>query len=540
MRHPKLMDSGVGPGRSVGGGVTIGAPTLSAQTISSAQINITATYMGPALWDLYQYIIWYSTSSSGPWTPVYYVSSSSPVTVSVLGLSANTNYYFYGQVETLSLQLSDASAQVSAITASSGGYKWNPGHYVQRDVNQFGTDVATGNLAPTYALMDQCFAHQGVKGMEFFVYWAWLENPSTPGDYSGNWNMSAYYGFRLIDALIARAASYSPPRQIMIHYRSYQPVGGSPASYTFPSGYMPSYLNSGTYVTTGAAQNSTTGIIGGAFVSSNAYYTYGISYPRFWDPAVMTRLIALATGYANRYDTNPRVEMTSWLDESTLQIYPGHGILGSEFNLVSSNCVNTLVGNGNYFQAIRAVWPNTQLRWWGNFYYADSDADALTINNAAIASKWAIGGPDMAPKTGVNPGWTDAQKVYTGYNTSGVLVGGRTDYTGQAQHVAEIEPAECTLKNGSWPPAQVGSGVFATGPMAGMNQYLCTHICWCQNTGYPTAYPGGDNSVTYDAPHPNLLDYIDYSAGFHTGNNASLTSVTAPAITNLAYPPLWP
>jgi hypothetical protein len=423
---------------------------------------------------------------------------------------------------------------VTASRTGSGHIKWNPGHYIARDVHQLQRDLA--NLSQTFAYMDTWASHPGVKGFQFFVRWSELENPNVPGDYSGGWTAD-YAGFRLWDALIARAASYNPPRQVSFHLDSYgdgSTAGGQ--SYAFPRGHYPAYLNSSTYVTTGAAQNASTGVLGGAWVNSSPSSGSRVSdYPRFWDPAVMTRLIAMSSAYGARYDKNPRVEMISWLDESVVDSpdYP------------TDDAVPVMTGPNGYFAKVRAGWPTTQLRYWLN--YANHQPNVPTLLDSAIASFFVIGGPDLANESGTSARVISGNLAYRGVNPDFTVNSGRPDYRGRAAFAGEVEGDSYVLRNlvGTTYPlpvstdytAQFGTGVFATSMLREINLYQGSYVFWYQNT---QGYAGGYPFMQMDTASPNLLDYIDYSEGFHTAGNASLNTALAPAILNKTYPPLWP
>jgi hypothetical protein len=507
-----------------------------------------------------------------------------------------------------------------------GKLKHNPGHYISNLSGDWSHDNAS--LTNTKAMMSNTASHKGVKGWLFFMYWNQMESPTSTGvvgtssNWDGSWTTVAGYpagqpqGFALWDALIAYANSLSTLYGQTFHccFHNYTYGGASSPGgqgYAITSASVPTYLGGSSFNTTSVA-NSTTGVLGGVWVNSSTSSGSGVAwYPRTWDPAVMTRLVNMMQAYGNRYDSNPTVAVVSWLDESVISSPD-----------VINNSSGTLVGAGNYFQAGRAAWPTTRLRWWAN-YLNDSITNGQMFYQmqAAKASYWDVGGPDSVAEVpidlpsapqGINPSpnrWLNANHCWRGlYSdatlvqfTSPVIVGQTSasmhtpwalssgNYTlslsDKQQHTATLtngstfvtwvggatapitqiiltewayttsissglinnvgqygfmginEGDDCVLRgSGQGPPAQFGSGYF----------WDLVNDCVTNGGGYffwtyfiNPSFVQPDPSVNFYSPAPNCLDYIDYSAGYITAANSSLTPAKAPPL-NITYPPGFP
>jgi hypothetical protein len=414
-----------------------------------------------------------------------------------------------------------------AASSGSGKFKFNPSvFYIELDQNtSFSTQLARMKSLKA--------ANPQLRGVQVFWNWAALENPALVGgaaQYDGSWgsqtNVDQMGGFKLVQTFLDAAAAIGV--QFMLHNYSY--LGASAAgaqSTSFPSAFAPAYLAGSAYGPNTASSN---GIFGGVWINSYTGNTVGkAGYYRYWVPAVMTRLIALATAYGNHFDSHPNLESTSWLDESAIDPQTSYSDAGA---------IGTMIGPGNYFQAIRAAWPTTQLRWLGNYLQSLGAIDQFLA--AAFASKWNTGGPDTANESGpqfrsVDADWR-ARGLTAALGNGGVPASGVPNYTtmGAGNH-RQVEGEDLsydivtntTIGN----TRHIGDGVCAH-IVAQANLMKATHMVWFDNT-----FTGPNRNRTNTA-HPNLLDFLSSAA---QGGNVAVNGVTAGiALTTTTYPSSWP
>jgi hypothetical protein len=239
--------------------------------------------------------------------------------------------------------------------ATSTGIKWHPGHYVWLDPH--------ATQAAQLAAIDSLSAETTVQGFQLLINWASLEG-TTPGDYS--------QGFALVDMYLAKLASLQVPKRLIlgVNERSF---GTPPAAGTgcadAAAGLLPAYL----------ATNSDGGC---AIAAPGAAGSLAVT-ARFWESNVMDRLIALSQAYAQRYDTNPLVEMFMGNGETSVAAPAGSGF----------NAATYYVQLKRWFDASEPAWPHTQLRLAAN--YGGSNAQMLDLMTYASANGGVIiGGPD--------------------------------------------------------------------------------------------------------------------------------------------------
>lgn len=392
--------------------------------------------------------------------------------------------------------------------------KFNPGAYIYLDRNTSWDQ----QIARTAAYVP----HTSVAGFQVITFWAQWENPNVPGDYSGGWDTSGNSGFKGMDKMLAALSAYSRPMRLMWHLSTYGFAGSNqPAS--FPSNFMPTYLGGATY---GPNTPATNGIVGGAWVNA---YNSGVnvaSYARYWTAPVMGRLIALIQAYGARYNSHPLFEMASFIGESTTPLTTGY---------TDDSAFAQLSGANNYFQASRTAWPNTQLRFWGN--YLQDPSKCKEFIDAAVASFFTLGGPDCVNETGSNTRIFPFNLAYRGINpVTGVLDNTYTNYVGKGCYVSEFEPDEEMPRSGAAGPATFGDNNWSDYINFSANLQLSSYTTWFDNTY------GGNNDkrfggyLTSQPTHPNAIDYIDslYNGGTVNGATAGTT------VTNRTYPSLWP
>lgn len=410
--------------------------------------------------------------------------------------------------------------------------KFNPSiAYIQLNLN----DSLSSQLSRMLQLKA---ANPWLRGFEVFWTWARLENPSLVGgsaQYDGSWatgdqtNVNNQRGFRLMDTFVNAAASIGC--QFMFHLYSFG--GGASAgsqSATFPSFWVPAYLAGSVY---GPNTVTSNGVFGAVWQNSYSSNTVGVSrYIRYWTQLTMDRLISMGIAYGNQYDSNPNVETFSFLDESAVNQQTGYN---------DSGAAATTLGVGGYFQALRAAWPTTQLRWWNNYLTTISAMD--TFMAEAKKYNWTMGGPDTANEApyansdgiyrSIAGDWR-----YRGF-TAALGDGGVNDpalpnYVGVAHNMREVEGEDLsydivthtTIANGR----HIGDGVFAH-LVAQANLMGATHMVWFDNT-----FTGPDRNRTNTA-HPNLLDFMNSALqGGSVNVNGAVAGIS---LTNTSRPSSW-
>jgi len=275
-----------------------------------------------------------------------------------------------------------------------GGIKWHPGHYVWLDPHT--------SQASQFAALDALSSETTVQGIELQVNWSSLEG-ATAGDYSN--------GFALIDAFLAKLGSLKVPKRLMlgVNERSF---GTPPAAGTdcadAAGKLLPAYLS--TYSDGGCAI-ALPGAAGSLAVTA-----------RFWEPAVMDRLIALSQAYAQRYDQNPLFEMFFGNGETAVAAPPGSGF--------STTAYATQLKR--WFDASEKVWLHTQLRLVANYF--GSDAQILDLMTYASANgDVIIGGPDPELPLPVITRKVQANEVFR------AAEGGGKDFRGVVPWIGEVE-----------------------------------------------------------------------------------------------------
>jgi hypothetical protein len=396
--------------------------------------------------------------------------------------------------------------------------KSNFGLYIYLDRNT--------NTTQKLSRMSYFSTKPAVIGFQDICFWSKFENPTVPGDYSGNWDASGDSGFKYVDKMLAACAAMSPPRHWMMHLTTYG-FAGSNLSTSFPSSYLPSYLSSSTY---GPNTASTNGIFGGAWINC---YNSGITvamHVRWWTTPVMNRLIALLQAYGARYDAHPLFEMCSVVNESTVATQSGY------------SDAQSIPQYQAMFPAGRASFPTTQLRFWLNYI---GNQYVKTLIDLAVANFWAIGGPDCVNETGVNPRPFATNKAYRGINpNTGLQDSSYTNYVGKGVWVSEFEPDEegpRSAKAGTNPPDYTGNPALGDG---NWTNYVAQAVA--QGAQYITCFDNGytgNNTKRFQGywptqpSHPDALDFWNsvFLAGGGNSNGAQ-ANITLP----MTPPSLWP
>lgn len=494
------------------------APTgVSAVDIDSTSIRVTWNLVaGATSYNVYQGGVLDTAGATSP-----FIDS---------GLLPNTPYTYNVSALNISGEgpLSSPSSATTVPASLGGKFKFNPSiYYIFIDQNQ----SRASQLARMQALKA---ANPRIRGFQVFWVWADLENPALVGgnaQYDGSWasqtDVNQMKGFKLMDTFVTACANMGC--QFALHIYSY---GGASApgaqSANYPSSFAPAYGAGSASSPYGPNTATSNGVNGMVWQNSYTVNQVGVAkYYRYWVPAVMGRIIALGQAYGARYDSNPNVEMFDLLDESAMSTQTGYSDAGA---------ASTMIGPGNYFQALRAAWPHTMLRWWGN-YVGSSVPRMDDMLAAAYASDWSVGGPDTTNESGpsfraITADWRWRQ-LTAALGNGGVVDPSVPDYRAIGGHnVREVEPED--LNNP--PSAAAGNRHLGDGDPVSIvtqaNLMQATHMFW-----YDNGFAGPDSNQT-DTAHPNLLDFLSSAA---QGGNVSVNGrVAGIALTNHNYPSSFP
>lgn len=430
--------------------------------------------------------------------------------------------------------------------------------YVDQGVSK---DAQFARMQQLATLVPSC------RGFQFLWKWAHLENPNTPGDYSGNWAAAGQAGNQLIKRFADFAASVGK----LIHINNFTYGGNVGAPNSAGTGFLsdqePTYLSGAAYGPNTAASN---GIFGGMW--QNCYpqtFTNVRSFMRYWVPAVGQRLLALSKNLGDTFDSHPGFGMWSPTSESTLPLS------GISFSIAADEAV--WLGPNGFFAQMRAQMPHKALRYWAN--YLDTSNTMSTYLNAAVASKWMVGGPDTLNDpydAAFNAGtWAPAWNSGTTYRFGQVVARAGVNYfcitgntnsqppsgnwstlgtgtrTVTADQVWQGRNSDNTtngaynnwVNRGAW-GADVEPLDLDTSHDDGVNFHHVQHanklgancLFW-----YDLRYNSSNSTPSWnrsDSPSPNLLDWIESCA---RGGNVSINGVIAGIALNNAsvYPPTW-
>jgi hypothetical protein len=334
-----------------------------------------------------------------------------------------------------------STSLVATPTSGAPGIKWHPGHYVWLDPHT--------TQAAQFSAINSLSGETTVQGFQLLVNWASLEG-STPGDYS--------QGFALIDAFLAKLASLQVPKRLIlgVNERSF---GTPPAAGTdcadAASGLLPSYLAS---FSDGGCAIAAPGAAGSLAVTA-----------RFWESNVMDRLIALSQAYAQRYDTNPLLEMFMGNGETSVAAPAGSNFDAPTYYIQLKR----------WFDASEKAWPHTQLRLAAN--YGGSNAQMLDLMTYATANGGVIiGGPD--PELPL-PNITRTIQTNQIFRAA---VGGGPDFRTSVPWVGEVQSMGLGVKY-----TQTPSDIFTYES----NTMHASYMIWMRNTwvgGAPQMWSTGE------------------------------------------------
>jgi len=285
----------------------------------------------------------------------------------------------------------------SGTGTEAGGIKWHPGNYV-------GLDSHTSQ-AGHFAQLDALSSETTVQGIQLLAKWQDLEG-DTPGDYS--------QGFAMIDAYLAKLGSLKVPKRLMLGVaeRSFgkPPPAGTDCAKAADN-LLPAYLST---FSDGGCAIALPGAAGSLAVTA-----------RFWEPAVMDRLIALSQAYAQRYDQNPLFEMFMGNGETSVAAPPGSGF--------STNAYLTQLKR--WFDASEKVWLHTQLRLAANFFGSDAQMSDL-MTYASANGGVIIGGPDSELPLPVITRTVQSNEIFRGAQGGGRDWRGVVPWLGEEQGAA--------------------------------------------------------------------------------------------------------
>jgi hypothetical protein len=298
-----------------------------------------------------------------------------------------------------------------APASNSRGVKWHPGHYVWLagffDLPNFESQLAG------------ICANSDIEGVQVIMRWAQLEG-ATLGNYTA--------GFSLVDSLLSQTQACDKRLMIHILVRTFGSVSSVPTISKLSETYPP-YLMTSTYGTccgVDVGDSLLFGAVATADIGNVGWGGLG-SASKVWEPAVMSRLIALSDAYAARYDDHPYFEMLS-IGESAIGAHSSSGFSAA----------------GWYTQLKRfhteaaEAWPTTVMRIVTNYTQNDSQMKDLFEHCARLAN-CVIGGPDPdMPAEGPYTRPIQANMVFRGERCNGCTA---SDYRGELAFVGELQGA---------------------------------------------------------------------------------------------------
>lgn len=452
------------------------------------------------------------------------------VTVRAVDVHGNASAFCLGAQAT-----STASAPVTQ-----GALKQHGGNYLYLDRN--------ANTASKLARM-QTFADADTNNIGFqdITFWGKFENPNVPGDYSGNWDASGDSGFKYIDKMLARCRAVRPgkPMRFMWNMSAYGFYGINESSTKWPGSFAPNYLGGNQYGDNSNIENS--GQWGGIWVNTVTQTTktggnVGYFY-KWWTGPVMDRMIALMNAYGARYDNpNPALnapnsdlfEMVSFTNESATPLF------------TSYTDAQAMAQYKRYFPAMRAAWPTTQCRFWGN--YMQDPTFFYQVWDLCAASFITGGGADLCNEVAVSGHGSKARVIpadvtFRGLSATSpyVPVTGRTNYVGKLGYVGEIEgdeegPRSAGPNNDYAGPANTGNNFWAD-YFAHGNDQGCTYI-----TMFDNGFTGNNDKrfagkLASQPSHPDAQDALSSLGSGTTVNGANMGTTL---LFKNTYPSLYP
>ena len=290
---------------------------------------------------------------------------------------------------------------LAAGSAAAQGIKWHPGHYVM---------LSTGDSrASILNSIEEIGDEPAIAGVQVRVRWADLESSK------------GVYDFSDLDAYLAKVKSRPTRKQLVVR------VIDRGFNTSRSSGIVPSYLMSSAY--------------NGGVVRTRTGYA-----ARLWEPAVMTRLIALQTAIGHRYDDEPRFEGLA-TEETTLSLsqpFPAgysHAALTEQYKRLVT--------------AVRAAAPRSNFFLYTNWIGSATLMDDLM--QTLVLTRGAAGGSNIFPGDK-----TLGQEVWSGVHGA--------DYRWLLALSSSVEGGELA----SFTPQQIGNWAY--------NELRLNHVFWVRNT----------------------------------------------------------
>ncbi|MEZ5488322.1 MAG: hypothetical protein R3E75_11960 [Steroidobacteraceae bacterium] len=369
-------------------------------------------------------------------------------------LALATHATAFGQAVTLSRPLPPSSICVDDVCsspeqASSGGIKWNPGHYVRPDELFF-----IANSGERRAIYNTVRNVPQVRGALIAVPWGMIEKREGVYDWSS------------LDEEIEYLASMGKKVMIEVHFRKF---GGNIPS--LPQGndrlYLPDY------------------IIQKGWVGSNTDDVGGYS-ARLDIAGCMDRFVALFKALADRYDANPALEH----------------VIASETSLALSDSGfrydSLMAQQKRLLTALKGMFHSTHFSIMNNFMNGGGTPEIETREFTYQMVQLGVGVsvPDILPPSG---GATYDNWNMLAYRGAGVVGGhsfGTTDLRGSVPSVAN---QEVIFKSGFTPQNLYSHAV---------QSYGATHIVWTAHGGSYGGMPVTRTSPAVDMPGMRWTDGV--------------------------------
>lgn len=327
-----------------------------------------------------------------------------------------------------------------AVTPTLNKQKWYPGTYIWNGgirIANCGASSGTPNANYSCKLQSELDFIQSTCGETAITGYVIRAYPQSWVNATGGFNE----GFAAWDALIAKAAGCG--KKIAMGLQPVSFVGNSPNNAYFPN----TVLNNPIY---------------GATIGSISYYM------RVWQPATIDLMTSWMQAYGARYNGNPTVAFVEPFGESAILLDNGQD--GFSNSAVVAQILR-------YYPAIKQYWPNTPLRFHGN--YLARGQDFVSIYNMCRANGCIHGGPDVLPRESIQ-----ANQVYGG----GCVGGSKAT---ECQGAVDLRSSADGLTPSKTPfAAEVQSPELSTGGKEG-GPYTPQRLWDASRLGYDPADAGG-------------------------------------------------
>ena len=352
--------------------------------------------------------------------------------------------------------------------AGSGSIKWNPGHYMAS-----GTVLYAGRtLSNIQSEMDNLNNQDAMLGYRIWVTWGALEPKQ------------GVYDFSVIDSVLARLkTAYNKPKRLAIGMWLYGQNAIGPGDVRV----VPLYIQ----------QNKAYGAspVPGSFgwwgQSANGVST-GMYAPALYNPAVMSRFIALIQALGKHYDGDPNVEALYIQEDATI------AQAASAFQPVDPNYSDSawLTQIQALLKAATAALPTTSVVMANSWF--DRPASGVALQQWMVANRIAAGSSDTWGQSAINAYGTshlsDGIQTYLGVNPNG----GSVDLRPKMTAMVEVQSPDMvgdyfSEYGGPWTPTDLINAFNQT--------YHASHVFWTYLVGTEVVRGG---TVPTAAKWPNL------------------------------------